>query len=226
MRLGKLFLTAVVAMGAMATSASAALTAFWQKNTITPAAITNDSTLANMQSWSLRITNTDGFWASAGVRATLPAGNTFYRNLNAGDFRPSIAQQTANPALTFTTYVTSPRQSPNSATTGAPAVLGGYPEGLPLSFGGPFDDIPGLFSVSYGDPSATAGPAPGNYEIARLTFPLGVIPFISNGTGGFAASQASQVVPDQTVTVPQIPEPGSLALVAAAGLLAIRRRTA
>jgi hypothetical protein len=60
-------------------SARGSITAFWQQVTITPAAITNDPALANMQCWDL-MTTTTGNWASAGVEAILPAGSFFYKH--------------------------------------------------------------------------------------------------------------------------------------------------
>jgi hypothetical protein len=224
MRLGTAILAAA-ACGVMATSASAALTATWVPVTISQAAITADPTLATMQSWSLRATNTDGHWASAGLRATLPAGGVFYQTPPArggGDSHPNPAFFPVFPEVEFDTYISSAR---NQAGANAPAVLGAYPENdPPQSFGGATDAVPGRFSVSWGDPQATSGPGPGTYEIARLTFPVGMIPTIN--PAGQPASQTSQVSPDQTIVVPPIPEPASLGLLAAAGLLAIRRRQA
>lgn len=224
MRLGKAFLAAA-ACGVMASSASAALTAEWVKNTITPAAITADPALASMQSWSLRVTNTDGHWASAGLRVTLPAGNVFYQTpatRGGGDTHPNPAFFPVFPEVEFDTYVSSAR---NQAGANAPAILGAYPENQPpQSFGGATDAIPGTFAISWGDPQATSGPGPGTYEVARLTFPNAV------GAGDWVldTSQTSQVAPDSTITVPEIPipEPASLGLLAAAGLLVTRRRSA
>jgi hypothetical protein len=209
----------------VATDASAALTATWVRNTITAAAVTAEPTLANMQSWSLRVTNTDGHWASAGLRAQLPAGNVFYNTVpgrGGGDTHPNPAFFPVFPDLEFDTYVSSAR---NQLGANAPAILGAFPENdPPQSFGGATDPVPGRFSVAWGDPQATSGPGPGTYEIARLTFQVGMIPTIN--PAGQPASQTSQVSPDQTIVVPPIPEPASLGLLAAAGLLAIRRRQA
>jgi hypothetical protein len=81
-------------------------------------------------------------------------------------------------------------------------------------------------SVSWGDLN---NDAPGNYQIFRATFPKGgAVPDVLN-TGTTNPSNTSQVNPDSTVTIPDIvviPEPTTLGLVAAAGLLAIRRRQA
>ena len=223
MRLGNALLAAA-ACGVMASSASAALTATWVQNTISAAAKAADPALNTMQSWSLRTTNTDGHWASAGLRATLPAGNSFYQTPAArtgGDTHPNPALFAVFPDVEFDTYVSSAR---NQLGANPPAILGAYPENdPPQSFGGATDAIPGRFSVAWGDPQATSGPGPGTYEIVRLTFPSSVNP------AGIvlSTSQTSQVAPDQTIAIPQIsdvPEPASLGLLAAAGLLAIRRR--
>jgi hypothetical protein len=214
----------------VATDASAALTATWVRNTITAAAIGADASLANMQSWSLRATNTDGHWASAGLRAQLPAGNAFYNTLptrGGGDTHPNPAFFPVFPDLEFDTYVSSAR---NQAGANAPAILGAFPENdPPQSFGGPTDPVPGRFSVAWGDPQATSGPGPGTYEVVRLTFPTAVNPGdivvnINNVGQGGNWSRTSQVTPDSTIEIPDIPEPASLGLVAAAGLLALRRR--
>ena len=62
-----------------------------------------------------------------------------------------------------------------------------------------------------------------------VTFPSSVNPGdivvnINNVGQGGNWSRTSQVTPDATIEIPDIPEPASLGLVAAAGLLAIRRR--
>src|SRR5688572_17257780 len=108
----------------------AALTAFWRNNPITPQAIADDPTLASMQSWSVMVSNTEGMWTSAGLRATLPHPTRFYRNPIGGPSRPSTAEQAAHPALTFHTYVTQPIQAPNGLSP--PTVLGGFPDAKKL----------------------------------------------------------------------------------------------
>jgi hypothetical protein len=217
MRLGKLFIAMAIACGAMATSASAALSAFWQNNPISAAAISNDPLLASMQSWSLMVTHTDGDWASAGLRATLPAGRTFYQHSLGGNTKPNPAFVSLFAGLAYDTYVTSPL---DTGTSGAPAIIGGHPASPTSDFGG----TTGVFSVSWGDTSTNQ---PGTYEIARLTFPQDVLPTIfreGNPPSLPNTSNTSQVNPDATVFIPDIPEPASLGLVAAAGLLALRRR--
>lgn len=189
------------------------LTAFWRNNPITAVAITNDPTLTTMQSWSLMGTNTTGLFHQAGLRAVLPAGSTFYRHPNGGEYRPTFAQQVANPALTFHTYVTDPTQSFQS-NGGAPAIPGGFPELQPLSFGGPFDDIPGTFSVSWFDIKGPTLHPPGTYELARLTFPRGVFPAVHQ------ESLVRYLGPEQMVLIPRnIPDPDVAGLTLSTALL-------
>lgn len=206
-------LCSLVLFFAAAGAAQADLTAFWQHNPITPQAISNDPSLANMQSWSVMITHTNGYWTSAGARLTLPAGFNFYRNPFGGSTRPSLAAINANPALEFHTYITSPHQIFGNHS---PSVINGFPDGT-VSFGGPLDSIPGIFSVSWGHPEATNWPTPvGTYEIMRGTFPMGVLPTLH------AQSRTSVVVPDQTAFIPSIPEPPILGLAVAAAALTLR----
>ena len=83
----------------------------------------------------------------------------------------------------------------------------------------------GLFSASWFNLTVDA---PGTYEIARLTFPNGVLPQIlweGNPPTLPNSSHTSQVNPSQSVIIPDpIPEPASLGLFAAVGLLSARRR--
>ena len=185
---------------AIASSARAELTAFWRNNPITPEAIGDDPALGGMQSWSVMVTNTNGLFASAGLRATLPPENRFYRNQHGGAFRPTPPQVTEHPALTFHTYVTAPRQ-----TGGLLAVFGGFPDvASQASFGGPLDLVPGTFAVSWGDADPNSWP-PGTYEIARLTFPVGVHPLVH------PQSVTYYIAPDQNTLLPTvIPEPSAV----------------
>lgn len=198
-----------------APAARADTSAFWRSNPITPAAIANDPTLASKQSWSVMVTITSGFWISAGLRATLPAGNTFYRHPLGGFSRPGVTAISANPALEFHTYVTHPRQTPSGS--GGPAIFGGFPDiKSEVSFGGAFDEIPGTFSVAWGDPIGVH-PTLGTYEIARLTFPSGVLPVV------IPESFTASVNPHQVVRIPTtIPEPAALGMIAVIALLARR----
>lgn len=205
---------------AIARAAQADLTAFWQNNSVTPQAIADDPALASMQSWSVMVTNTDGFFASAGLRAVLPVGNNFYRNPLGGDTRPGAAAMVGHPALVFHTYVTAPRQSPSGLNY--PVILGGFPQGEQLSFGGQLDSIPGTFSVSWGDIDPNSWP-PATYEIVRLTFANDVLPTIHPQSVTF------YVHPSQSVLLPiVIPEPATSCVVLVAapcwlGLCRLRR---
>src|SRR5687768_11759806 len=115
-----------VLVAAGARPALAQLHVHFRHNPLTPQAIAADPALAGMQSWSLMMTNTAGFWASAGVRMTLPAGHAFYHHPIGLNTRPSAAAVGANPAVAFDTYVTSPLDRGGGAN--APAILGPYPE--------------------------------------------------------------------------------------------------
>jgi len=221
MQRARFFVFACAALCLIVARAQAAFTVQFVEVPITPAAVTSDPTLANMQTWSIQVDYSEGNWASGGLRMQLPAGNAFYHQTPfGGNTKPSPALVAAFPSVAYDTYVTSPRDL--GGGTNAPAILGPFPENQPpQSFGGASDPLPGVFSVSWGDPQATQGPTSGNdVEIARLTFPR------SNPLGSLAAStmgQTSTVNPSVTIPI-VIPEPGMLGLAAAAGLLAIRRR--
>ena len=219
MRLGKVFIASVAACSAVATSASAAITAFWQQNPITPAAIAASPVLANSQSWSLHVT-TDGDWASAGMRAVLPSG-TFFNHGFGGNTRPNPNLVSAAAGLPYDTYVSGPGDSgdPDDPNNNPPGLLGGHPAGSTQSLSG------ATFSASWFNLTPDPG---GTYEIARLTFPNNVLPQIfweGNPPSLPNSSSTSQVNPDSFTIIPQIiPEPASLGLLAAVGLLAVRRR--
>lgn len=185
----------------------AALTAYWVPVSISAAAIAEVPELANMQCWDLYVSYSDGDWASAGMRLELPAGATFWHHPLGSNTRPSPAIVAAFPALAHDTYVTAP---PDTGSSGSPSILGGFPEGSPLSFGGENDPLPGKLSVSWGDLITSP---PGTYPILRITFPMGMIP---NFYG-----QTSTVNPDMTIII-EIPEPATA--LTALGLLGLLRR--
>jgi hypothetical protein len=204
----------VVVIGA---AARAELTAFWGNNVITAPAIAADAQLANMQSWSLIVTHPSGHWASAGLRASLPSGLTYYHTPPArggGNTHPTPAMISTYPDLEFDTYVSSAR---NQFGEHPPAILGAYPESPPASLGGADDPIPGRFTVAWGDPQATSGPGPGTYEVLRLTFPQGALPAV------YPFSQTNQVKPDMGVLIPSIPEPGTAILLLVSGTIGLCR---
>jgi len=219
MRRLSLYTACAIVCAATAGSASAAITAFFRQNPITPAAIAASPALANMQSWSLMV-NTDGDWASAGVRLTLPAGNSYFNHSFGGNTRPNPNLVAAAAGLAYDTYVTGPGDSgdPDDPNNNPPGLLGGHPAGSTQSFSG------ATLSASWFNLTVDA---PGTYEIARLTFPNNVIPTIfweGNPPSLPNSSNTSQVNPTSTTIIPQIPEPASLGLLAAVGLLAVRRR--
>jgi hypothetical protein len=217
--LGLVVVVCVVTCALFASSARAVHVASWVQRPISAAAIANDPALANMQSWSLMTSYDVGRWSSAGVRATLPAGSLFYQHPLGGSTFPDPNVVNAFPGLAFDTYVTVPEHINT-------IVLGGHPASPPpASFGGPTDPIPGTFSVSWGR-SMGGAPVTGTFEIARLTFPQGVLPHILQGPPFTSQSISYTVVPEQQAFVGQIPEPAgaaTIALCASAGLLRRRR---
>jgi hypothetical protein len=112
------------------TSARASITAFWQPVTITPAAISNDPALANMQSWDLMVTTT-GDWGDAFMWADLPAPYVYYKHANGGLTRPNPSLFGMFPALEFTTYVSSPSDDGLNQTT---LIGGGHPQAFPRTW--------------------------------------------------------------------------------------------
>jgi hypothetical protein len=125
------------------------------------------------------------------------------------------------PDVAFDTYVA------GSGPGGQVVVVQGFPAPSPVSFGGPSDPLPGTISASWGDLFTGA---PGTFEIARLTFPRNILPgdvAVQNDLPGGADnpnnSTTSQVGPDVTVLIPDVPEPSALGLFAAGALLGARR---
>ena len=212
------FVLVVIATALVTPPAHAVHTAFWVPRPISAAAVADDPALTSMQSFSLMVNYDVGRWASAGVRATLPAGNHFYQHPQGGDTVPNPTLVELFPGLAFDTYVTAPDQV-------FTVVLGGYPASPPpASFGGPNDPIPGTFSVSWGR-SMGGTPITGTFEIARLTFPIGVFPHIQQGPPETSQSISYTVVPDQKAFVGQVPEPaGAAALALCAAVATLRRR--
>jgi hypothetical protein len=208
---------AVALVGIIPSTARAQLTAFWQRAPITPQAVADDPALANMQSWDLKVTCND--WRTAGLRAILPAGLTFYNHPVGTNERPNPAFTQVFPALAFDTYVGTVLDHPGPA----PFIHGSFPAGHPVTMAG------SLVSVSWGEEAANA---PGTYQIARLTFPLGIIPNVINiadvGPVPGQFSYTDQVDPAVSVELPDIPEP-SAAIIVLAGLAmttCLRRRGA
>jgi len=217
-RVSTFCLTSLVLL-ASAPSARGQITAFWQRIPIHAAAIADDPVLAGMQTWDLMV-STSGNWVSAGMRATLPPNRFSYRHAIGEAVRPDPALVAQFPALAYTTYVTAPG---HSGSTGAPSLLGGFPEGQPSSLGEEGSPTPGTFSLSWGDLTLDA---PGTYQVARYTFPRDVFPNVINRndiqTGNH--SRTSQVAPDYTAELPDIPEPAAAFVLPVAAMLLVQRR--
>ena len=202
----------VILMSAvLCTSAKGSITAFWQQVTITPAAITNDPALANMQCWDL-MTTTTGNWNSAAMGAVLPTGLTFYKHPAGDRTRPDPTLVAGAPALAFTTFGSSPSDDGVNHTTG---IFGGHPQSFPVSIGDATSPIPGRFSMVWGD---TLSDPTGTYQIARLTFPIASLPDVLDD------SKTVQTDPDSGAIIPEIPEP-SVGIVIPLMLLIRRRPT-
>jgi hypothetical protein len=190
-----------------------AITAFWQPVPITPQAIADDPQLATMQTWDL-MTMTTGDWAQAGLRGDFEPIQSaqWYHHPLAGNTRPDPALMAAHPATAYDTYVTAPS---DDGVTGAPAILGNHPTGTMPDFGG----TTGIFSVTWGDLIVDS---PGTYQIARWTFPQDRLPtvyWLGDPPTLPGSSNTSQINPDSTAIVTQIPEPSLLSVLAALSLL-------
>ena len=206
---------AALMMAGVTSQATAQISAFWQRVPITPQAIASDPVLANIQCWDLMATIT-GFWRTGGLRAELSSGQ-FYNHPFGGNARPPRGFIEAFPALEFDTYITAPGDT--GPPGNAPAIFGGFPEGEPFSMAG------SLFSVGWGQ--LFTHPR-GTYEIARLTFPLGVFPEVLNNDPSPVPtfSRTTQTMPDAIAEIPEVPEPGTLGgCGAVAALFALRRRS-
>ena len=207
----RLLIATVLALG-FGSTAVAQFTAFWQRATITPAAIAEEPALANMQSWGLKVATT-GNWFSAGMFARLPSGFTYYKHPLGGITRPDPSLFSSSPALEFTTFVSAANDNGTNHTT---IVLGSFLfNGEPASIGDATSPFPGTFDTSWGNSPATA-PA-GIYEIARLTFPIGMLPQTSS------TNRTSQLNPEATAWIPDIPEPSLLPFMGAIVIVGLRK---
>ncbi len=188
-----------------------------------PSAATNqDPTLLTMQTWDLRV-NTDGNWARADLRATLPVGNFFYR-VGQAISMPNPDTFPFNPRSEWFTYIRAISEDTKSNNL---QIIGGFPPGANNpSNGNATSAVPGTLSVSWGDVMNDPPSPPDGYQIARLTFPLGMIPDILTVDQSTDFSKTSQVTPDSTTAIPEIPEPATLAFVTLVSLLARRSRSA
>ncbi len=213
-------LIAIVGFALAVQRAGAALTPYWVSVPISAAAIASDPTLVTQQTWSLRVTLDEGMWHVGSMRVSLPAGNVFYQHPLGNETRPSDAVVAVFPSLGHDTYVTSPREQTSGV---APHLVGAHPNGVgPPSLGGPLDPTPGVFSVSWVMFNPSLGPGPGDYEIARLTFPASATATVL--TSGQFPSYTESFAPVQVVPIPPIPEPHAGAIVACAALMLRRGR--
>jgi hypothetical protein len=208
-----MLVAAVLTALGLTSRAAAQITAFWQRATITPAAIAEVPALANMQSWDLLAT-TSGNWLSARMAARLPAGVTFYKHPLGGLTRPDPSMFNSSPALQFTTYASAANDTGTNHTT---LVLGSFLFNAdPASIGDATSPLPGVFDMMWGNSPPTA--PPGTYQIARLTFPQGVLPEV------IGLSATTQLNPEADALIPQIPEPNLVSLLGAIALVLLRRR--
>lgn len=203
----------LLSIGHAATASRAQITAFWQRNTITPQAVADDPVLAGMQSWDLMVT-AGGSWSTGHLRAQLPSGQ-FYNHRFGGNTHPSGGLINVFQGLAFDTYITSPGDCGCGAA--APSIFGGFPDGEPFSMSG------SLVSVGWGE---LVRYAPGTYRVARLTFTAGVFPDVLNNDPAPvpAFSHVTQTFPDATAEIPDIPEPTCFGIVIGAMMLLSRRR--
>lgn len=161
----------------------------WEPVQISAAALANDPSLADKRTFDL-IVNTTTDWISAGVQVLLPGGSVFYNHPLGGNTAPATELVAGNPALAFDTYVNGP-----GGLNSPPLILGGYPTAPAASFG------PTVFSVSWGDLITTP---PGEYQIARLTFPAAALSGTDLVTNSSRTSQLDPSVGEVTATVPEI----------------------
>ena len=213
----RLVITLLGALLGVSSTSAAAITAFWvpvasgdgSVGSTYPAAATSgefgDPALLGMQTWDLRVTTT-GDWSEAGLRAVLPSG-TFYRGTNTGIIKPEVTV----PPREFWTYVTEPRDDVQFHLI----VVGGFPEGQPVSNGTANGaNIAGTFSCQWLNLTNEPPSPPNGYQIARLTFPLGVTPDVLTSDQNPANfSRVLQTGPISTAAIPEMPEPNSLGLV-------------
>jgi hypothetical protein len=218
MRFGKLFLAAA-AVGLPASVSSAAITAFWEQRPITATTdgVTPPPGIAGYETWDLMITLTPGDDFTSFRLLMDPAGQIFHHALGQGapNFGPpSSALEPTFPAVVFDSYL----RGPADGVT----VLGSTDGTNDLPPPGIFDN--NRLAVAAGDLSAnTQG---GTFQLLRMTFQPGVAPnpVYPSIAAGTLLGRVFSVQNDQGVQIPDIPEPTMMGLVAAAGLLAIRRR--
>jgi hypothetical protein len=151
---------------AAAAHATAAIETFLAPVAISPAAIAADPTLANYQTWDLRVDVPAGQnWGYTGTRATLAQGS-FYNSAFGSDF-PHPQLWALFPQLRYDTFITKAADPDDDSTFGAPdANPGKFPgTGEPRVFS---DTV---VSAVWLTPSGVLS-GPGVFTVARLTFTL------------------------------------------------------
>jgi hypothetical protein len=184
---------------------------------ISPAAIAADPTLANYQTWDLRVNIPQGqHWGFSGFEANLTAGQ-FY-NHEFGGRTPQPQLWSAFPQLRYDTFVTQAANPNDDSTFIAPTITSGFPNPpLQVVF------IDQRISIVYHAQPGPGVAGPGAFTIARLTFRDDSVGTI---VGDSVARPTGLVVPF-AFTIP-VPEPAGAACVlsAAWALCARRHRSA
>jgi hypothetical protein len=213
MRLAKTFIAAAAL--AVPASAFGAITASWSAVPITATtdSVTPAPGITNYQTYDLNITLTPGDDFTSFRLLFNPDGPIFNHSLggaapNHGP--PNTTLFPTFPVLEFDSYL----RGPADGVT----VLGSTDGVNDLPPPGVFDAD--RIAVAAGDLSTNA--QGGTFQLARITFGPGPLPTIEAGT--LLGRVFSVQDPDVGFQIPNIPEPTSLGLLAAAGLLAIRRR--
>ena len=213
MRLAKTFIAAAAV--AVPASAFGAITASWSPVTITATTdgVTPPPGITGYQSYDLNITLTPGDDFTSFRLLFNPEGSIFHHTLGQGGPNfgpPSSALEPTFPAIRFDSYL----RGPADGVT----VLGSTDGTNDLPPPGIFDAD--RLAVAAGDLATNA--QGGTFQLLRVTFGPGPLPTIEQGT--LLGRVFSVQNPDVGVQIPNIPEPATLGLFAAAGLLAIRRR--
>ena len=182
---------------------------------ISPAAITADPTLANYQTWDLRvIVPADQHWGYSGFDALLTTGR-FY-NPPFGAMTPQPGLWSVFPELRYDTFVTQAADPNNDATFIPPNITSGFPEPpAPVIF----DDT--HISIVFHALTGPGVPGPGTFTVARLTFRNDSIGTI---VGHSADRETGTQVPFAfTIPVPEPSGAGAAIAVACALSMCLRR---
>jgi hypothetical protein len=203
-----------VALVIFTAPAAATPTTFLAPVPISPLAIAADPTLANYQTWDLRVNVPAGEnWGYTGTRATLTQG-TFYNSVFGSEF-PHPQTWTVLPQLRYDTFITKAANPNDDSTFGAPDA---NPGAFPGTGGGPrvFSDT--VVSAVWLTPSGVLSGS-GEFTVARLTFSNDAQGEMIGFTAG-RAPQTPQV--SWSFTIP-VPEPAGAAVFAALAFAFSRR---